>query len=496
MKQLISILILIWLLPLSGKSQTLQWERTVDFSNNTTTNIDLGGTRDNLLDLMIVDSGKFLASVYCEKFPIVGPGTFRSKPMILMFNSSGNSLDTLALEDTINDFKVSLDRARKRIWVAYATANFPHIRMVIEKINFRGFTIARKDFRDDDFIDSLPGTIHKLLPASDGGFYLLGSVTRRVGTSSTEPWQISRFDSLGNRRWVKEYLYRFAFGNPTGGEFLPNGNLFVSGWAGREIYGLEIDTATGNMVNRKVFFTHPENVGWGSAYLVRSPGGYYIAGGDSRNGANRRFLFGRIVETPDSLRMVWGGFTTLASSFPNPMSDSSVWVARRIQGGNYQYFRFGSDSTLRIQINLSSNIQNDNSYTTIGNVAHFNDQSAIFGGNIQTSTTQGTALYFCKIDSIGTPYNPVYPPVGPVLSSNQKQKQEPNLQVYPNPFTNTLRLSHKGNAQLLDVHGRVIISQPVEAGEELNVGNLPKGMYLLRLQSVGGKLYVRKVIKE
>jgi hypothetical protein len=177
------------------------------------------------------------------------------------------------------------------------------------------------------------------------------------------------------------------------------------------------------------------------------------------------------------------------------MSDSSVWVARRIQGGNYQYFRFGSDSTLRIQINLSSNIQNDNSYTTIGNVAHFNDQSAIFGGNIQTSTTQGTALYFCKIDSIGTPYNPVYPPVGPVLTSNQKH-QEPNLQVYPNPFTNTLRLSHKGTAQLLDVHGRVALSQPVEAGEELKVANLPKGMYLLRLQSVGGKLYVRKVVKD
>ncbi len=59
-----------------------------------------------------------------------------------------------------------------------------------------------------------------------------------------------------------------------------------------------------------------------------------------------------------------------------------------------------------------------------------------------------------------------------------------------------LTLSHKGNAQLLDVHGRVIISQAVEAGEELKVSNLPKGMYLLRLQSVGGKLYVRKVVRE
>jgi hypothetical protein len=105
-------------------------------------------------------------------------------------------------------------------------------------------------------------------------------------------------------------------------------------------------------------------------------------------------------------------------------------------------------------------------------------------------------MYLCKIDNIGRPF---VTGGGPqlVLSNQEKEPEaEPNLQVYPNPFTNTLRLSHKGTAQLLDVHGRVIFSQPVEAGEELKVGNLPKGMYLLRLQSVGGKLYVRKVINE
>jgi outer membrane protein assembly factor BamB len=82
----------------------------------------------------------------------------------------------------------------------------------------------------------------KLLPSSDGGFYMLANRNRRVGSVSTEPWQISRFDSLGIRRWVREFTYTYAFGNPKGGEILPNGNLFVTGWAGREIYGLEIDT--------------------------------------------------------------------------------------------------------------------------------------------------------------------------------------------------------------------------------------------------------------
>ena len=175
------------------------------------------------------------------------------------------------------------------------------------------------------------------------------------------------------------------------------------------------------------------------------------------------------------------------------MADSTFWLGTKVDS-NSIYQRMGPDSTVLHSIILSTDVGSN--YTGVSYSGHFNDQSAIFGGTTQRSTTQGTALYFCKIDSIGTPYNPVYPPVGPVLSSNQKVNQEPNLQVYPNPFTNTLRLSHKGTAQLLDVHGRVIISQPVEAGEELKVGSLPKGMYLLRLQSVGGKLYVRKVVRE
>jgi hypothetical protein len=485
MKSLLRSLLLIWLLPLLGNSQNLEWERIYNL-----------GTNDIFRDLLLQDTTTYFANVASSRFQYPTPSRVFLAPVLIKYNSQGYAQDTIILEDSTSFIYTTIDRKRKRIWVAYRTENFPYTRTVIEKINFRGFSIVRRDFRGVDRIDSLPATTYKLLPASDGGFYLLGGRTRVINGQNTEPWQVSRFDSLGNRKWVKEYVYTYAFGNPTGGEFLPNGNLFVSGWAGREIYGLEIDTATGNMINRKVFFTHPENIGWGSVYLVRSPGGYYIAGGDSRNGADRRFLFGRIVETGDSLRLLWGGFTSLASSFPNPLADSSVWVARRIDGGNYKYFRFGPDSTLQIQINLSSNIQTGNNYTTISNVAHFTDQSAIFGGNVQTSNTQGTALYFCKIDSIGTPYNPVYPPVGPVLTSSQRQNQEPNLQVYPTPFTNTLRLSHKGNAQLLDVHGRVILSQPVEAGEELKVGNLPKGMYLLRLQSVGGKLYVRKVVRE
>ncbi len=83
-----------------------------------------------------------------------------------------------------------------------------------------------------------------------------------------------------------------------------------------------------------------------------------------------------------------------------------------------------------------------------------------------------------------------------IISNALPETINDNLQVYPNPFANTFRLSNKGIAQLLDVHGRVILSQSVEADEELKVGNLPKGMYLLRLQGEGGRMYLRKVVRE
>ena len=481
---------MIWLLPKMGNSQSIVWERTLDVSNNSS------GTRsqDYLTEIALFDTNSFFCGATCGTFggfSLTGSGFYN--PLVLKFNSNGSIIDTFVISDSVLfTHRIALDRERQHIWVAYRTSIVPYTRTVLEKLNLNGFTLVRRDFRGATAADSLPASIYKLLPSPDGGFYMLASRTRRVGSVSTEPWQISRFDSLGNRRWVREFTYTYVAGNPTNGEILPNGNLFVTGWAGREIYGLEIDTATGNAINRKILFTHPGNAGWSYSSVVRSPGGYYVAGIDFGSGP-AQFLFARVN---DSLRMEWGGFSSNQFEFPTAMTDSSVWVARRIEGGFYQYEKFDKDSTLLFRMNLTNNQEIGTNYTKLESIGHYTDQSALFGSTIQTATIGSPALHFTKIDSIGTPYNPVYPPVGPVLTSNQRQNQEPNLQVYPNPFTNTLRLSHKGTAQLLDVHGRVIISQPVEAGEELSVGNLPKGMYLLRLQSLGGKLYVRKVVRE
>jgi len=465
-------------------SQSLVWEKIIDIDYRI-------GSRDEVIGLNISDTSRLFLDVISSKY---SRSTGFKNPVILVCNGSGNAIDTIVNDDTCNGSYSTIDRIRKRLWLAYRTENYPFTRTVIEKKNYRGFTIVRKDFIGPDLIDSLPAYLYKLLPGTDGGFYMLSGRNRVISGQNTEPWQVSRWDSLGNRRWVKEYLYTYAYGQPQQAEFLPNGNLFVSGWAGREIMSLEIDTASGRAVNRKLLFTHPQNTGWGYSEVKRCPGGYYVTGGDGRIGTDRRFFFGKFN---DSLQMQWGGLSRLGCINIFSLTDSSCWVQRDSERDRYShYLKFSPDSTLLHDIQISSVPDSIFSTCVLNAASHFNDRSAVFGGTIQTRNTRGTALYLCKIDSIGTPYNPVYPPVGPVPVSTKNRIVEPDLQVFPNPFTHTLRISHRGTMQLLDIHGRKVMAQAVEAGQEVNTGSLPRGMYLLRFTSIAGKGYVRKVVRE
>jgi len=471
-----------------GNCQSLVWERTIDLSTS-----NLEGNSDAILDLCVQDSNNIFINALANCFSIPTPNGRYQRPILLKANSQGILIDTIIVEDTVFGYRFTLDRLKKRLWMIFQTQNYPYGRLVFQKINFQGFTLARRDFWLDSSIpDSLSYDIMKLVPSNDGGFYILATMSRNISGQSSDLWQVSRWDSLGNRRWVKEYLYTYAYGQPQQAEFLPNGNLFVSGWAGREIMALEIDTATGRAVNRKVLYTHPENTGWFTTGVKRCPGGYLISAYDSRNSSSvNRYFFGKFNDT---LGRVWGARSSSGmGTMITPLVDSTFWIGTK-SGNRTLYQRMGPDSTVLQTVVLS--VDNPGESTGIGFVGHFTNLSAVFGGSTTRRTTRGSALYLCKIDSIGTPYNPVYPPVGPVPVATKNRIVEPDLQVFPNPFTHTLRISHRGTLQLLDIHGRKVMAQAVEAGQEINTVSLPRGMYLLRFTSAAGKGYARKVVRE
>jgi hypothetical protein len=421
-------------------------------------------------------------------------GDANYKPVVLKHNNRGLAIDTFVYFDTINSYEAVVDRNRRQLWMVYHKIGRSQ-RLVFQRIDLNGRLLqyTALPLGGTANLDSMPKAIYKVLPASDGGFYIMATTPRTIASQSVTLWQVSRWDSVGQRRWVREFTDQYRNGAPLQAEILPNGELMVSGWKGAEIIALHIDTSSGRQISRKVLFTNPRNFGWYQTVVKKLPDGYLVTGVDF--GSPREAVF---LKLNDTLGRVWGGYPNgFFSLSVEVLADSSFWMLQR-RPDNYYYNHYSKDSVLEFSLNLTNYAPNMPYTANFKSIGYFSDGSALIGGDrtFPSGSFSNTDLVFMKVANFGTPYNPIYPPVGPVLSSNQRQNQEPNLQVYPNPFTNTLRLSHKGTAQLLDVHGRVILSQPLEAGEELKVGNLSKGMYLLRLQSVGGKLYVRQVVRE
>jgi hypothetical protein len=74
------------------------------------------------------------------------------------------------------------------------------------------------------------------------------------------------------------------------------------------------------------------------------------------------------------------------------------------------------------------------------------------------------------------------------------------IKLYPNPATNTLTIEYsnwknESTLQLVDVTGKLMLSQPISGKTtQLDITNLPNGMYLYRVLSVNGIEGIGKVV--
>ncbi len=266
---------------------------------------------------------------------------------------------------------------------------------------------------------------------------------------------------------------------------LPNGKVLVIGPSNTGFRAIQLDSNGAIESNRSISFPFPSNSSVMQASAKLLPNNNFILAVTSRDN-NSGSQNSRIVKySPDWSSSSW------------QIEDSSIIVKMSVHWDNSFMVagfpwvsKYDSSGTL-IWRSRYYEMPSFQLPPVVTSVVYPQNGDVLIAGGYDPINGAREAMTI-RVSGMGQEFRPAEP--RPPLSV--EKNQEPNLQVYPNPFTNTLRLSHKGTAQLLDVHGRVIISQAVEAGEELKVGNLPKGMYLLRLQSVGGKLYVRKVVKD
>jgi hypothetical protein len=76
------------------------------------------------------------------------------------------------------------------------------------------------------------------------------------------------------------------------------------------------------------------------------------------------------------------------------------------------------------------------------------------------------------------------------------KKESLRFKIYPNPFTAILNVSGVSNPtryKIFSVEGKMIKDEPLETAQ-INLGELPKGLYILQLFA-DGKMETQKIIK-
>ena len=77
-------------------------------------------------------------------------------------------------------------------------------------------------------------------------------------------------------------------------------------------------------------------------------------------------------------------------------------------------------------------------------------------------------------------------------------KQEKDIIVYPNPFAEKLQIESENpivEIQIFDVFGKLVF-QKTKSTNQIELGFLPKGIYLLKLKAATGEWVTQKVVKD
>ena len=76
-----------------------------------------------------------------------------------------------------------------------------------------------------------------------------------------------------------------------------------------------------------------------------------------------------------------------------------------------------------------------------------------------------------------------------------------NYVLYPNPAQDILYIEHKGKpisgyeVELYHSNGSLLVSQKIEYPQQLDIRELPSGIYLLKITDAGGQYSTHKIIK-
>ena len=146
---------------------------------------------------------------------------------------------------------------------------------------------------------------------------------------------------------------------------------------------------------------------------------------------------------------------------------------------------------------LPHTVQNDGGSTEIFNSGTITGNGLIYS---YTFTLEGTNPYFCGIHGAGSMSGTIT--VDAVLGI-EDFKNNLSFTISPNPTTTILNIQlskslTNGNIKVFDILGKQILTEELSPNNltQINVSNLSKGMYLVKVSSEGNNTETRRFIKQ
>jgi hypothetical protein len=302
----------------------------------------------------------------------------------------------------------------------------------------------------------------KVVPATDGGTYILGSDISTIG--GFQDWLLIKVSYNGQLMWSQRYsggTNWYCEANNI--EPLRNGNYLISGMAERTIWSVEVD-ADGNQIDQHTFwYGSVPNLVFDAVVRQTSYKSFAVSGTYASN--PRTLFLGKF----DSIETrIWGGETE--GRFARIQASTSegkiiVLDGRAIVNDSLFLTIYNPDSSIIWRLGLPRSGLTPNN-PEINDIVFDGNGGVILCGSKKRQNSNRDELFFMKISGVGLPYDPF---ADTVL-----------LEVYPNPGREKVWFSGfegKVELRLFSSEGRLVYQGWVDNGLPVSLSYLPKGLY-------------------
>lgn len=271
-------------------------------------------------------------------------------------------------------------------------------------------------------------------------------------------------------------------------EQLPNGHYLISGYVGSRVASYEVDSVGGNPVFHQ-WYQSANTTNMSSGHVGRlGQKNWMIAGSGAPD---------MIAAYDSSQNKIWMRHEQGVQQPPQAMRDTSIVFGYSLAVWPLQYFarlRLDSSQVWFFNMRDSLNARGILGSLNINSYAYFDDESAIFAGEISQDDgippDTDNDPFFLRIANVGTPVTSLTKPKRGTLSNE-------TLAPWPNPSGGTLYLKQhfdKAEVHFYTVSGQEVQTDTVRFGQPINISSFAPGLYLYRAV-IDGKPFSGKVVR-